>query len=79
MPANSHDAGGPQLRHRGLAPARRAARRDGTLGEPSPNVDECITRILDLCDETNVKATFFVLGVLAASRLHLVKLIAARP
>lgn len=53
-------------------------RVDGAVAEPSPDVDDCIARILDLCDETNVKATFFVMGLLARSRPHLVKRIAER-
>lgn len=55
-----------------------AMRIDGTQSEPSPDVDDCIARILDLCDELGIKATFFVLGFIATSRPHLVKAIAAR-
>lgn len=50
----------------------------GQASEPSTNVDACIARILDVCEEANVKATFFVLGLLAKSRPHLVKRIAER-
>jgi polysaccharide deacetylase family protein (PEP-CTERM system associated) len=53
-------------------------RVDGAPGPASPGVDDCVARILDLCDETGVKATFFVLGLLARERPHLVKAIAAR-
>jgi len=53
-------------------------RADGKLSEPSPRVDGCIERILDLCDEMGVKGTFFVLGLLAAARPHVVKRIAER-
>lgn len=53
-------------------------RVDGTPGEASTSVDGCIERILDLCDDTGVKATFFVLGLLAEQRPHLVKAIAVR-
>jgi len=53
-------------------------RLDGTLGKPSSDVDECIARILELCDQLEVKATFFVLGMLAKSRPQLVRQIAVR-
>lgn len=53
-------------------------RVDGTPSEPSAGVDDCVARILDLCDEANVKATFFVMGLLARSRPHLVRRIAER-
>jgi len=53
-------------------------RLNGTVGEPSSDVDECVTRILELCDQLDVKATFFVLGMLAKSRPQLVRSIAAR-
>jgi polysaccharide deacetylase family protein (PEP-CTERM system associated) len=52
-------------------------RVDGAPGPASPDVDDCVARILALCDEANVKATFFVLGLLARERPHLVKAIAA--
>jgi polysaccharide deacetylase family protein (PEP-CTERM system associated) len=55
-----------------------AIRVDGAPGPASPSVDGCIERILALCDEAGVKATFFVLGLLARERPHLVKAIAAR-
>jgi polysaccharide deacetylase family protein (PEP-CTERM system associated) len=55
-----------------------ARRVDGVPSEPSVVVDDCVARILDLCDEMHVKATFFVLGMLAQSRPHLVRAIAAR-
>ncbi len=53
-------------------------RVDGTVSEPSTDVDACMARILDLCDEYAVKATFFVLGLLARARPHLVRQIADR-
>ena len=53
-------------------------RLDGTVGEPSSDVDECVARILELCDQLEVKATFFVLGMLAKSRPQLVRSIVAR-
>jgi polysaccharide deacetylase family protein (PEP-CTERM system associated) len=53
-------------------------RVDGAPGPASPTVDGCVARILALCDEARVKATFFVLGLLARERPHLVKEIAAR-
>lgn len=53
-------------------------RLDGTVSEPSTDVDDCVTRILDLCDELDVKATFFVLGLLARSRPHIVRAISGR-
>ena len=53
-------------------------RVDGAPGPASPDVDACVARILELCDEADVKATFFVLGLLARERPHLVKAIAAR-
>jgi len=53
-------------------------RLDGTVGEPSSDIDECVPRILELCDQLHVKATFFVLGMLAKSRPRLVRSIAAR-
>lgn len=53
-------------------------RVDGAPGPASRTVDDCMARILDLCDEANVVATFFVLGLLARERPHLVKAIAAR-
>jgi polysaccharide deacetylase family protein (PEP-CTERM system associated) len=53
-------------------------RVDGAPGPASPTVDDCLARILALCDEAGVKATFFVLGLLARERPHLVKEIAAR-
>jgi len=53
-------------------------RVDGAPGPASPSVDGCVDRILALCDEAGVKATFFVLGLLARERPHLVKAIAAR-
>lgn len=56
-----------------------ASRRiDGAVIEPSSDVDVCIERILDLCDELEVKATFFVMGLLARSRPQVVRRIAAR-
>jgi polysaccharide deacetylase family protein (PEP-CTERM system associated) len=56
-----------------------AARRvDGMTAEPSADVDDCIARILDLCDELDLKATFFVMGLLAAARPHAVRRIAER-
>jgi polysaccharide deacetylase family protein (PEP-CTERM system associated) len=55
-----------------------AMRVDGAPGPASPDVDGCVARILDLCDEADVVATFFVLGLLARERPHLVKAIAAR-
>ena len=55
-----------------------AMRVDGQYSSPSTDVDNCIARILDLCDELTIKATFFVLGLLATSRPHLVRAIAAR-
>jgi polysaccharide deacetylase family protein (PEP-CTERM system associated) len=54
-----------------------ALRLDGTIGEPSSDIDECVPRILDLCEQLDVKATFFVLGMLAKSRPRLVRSIAA--
>lgn len=53
-------------------------RVDGAPGPASPSVDGCVDRILALCDEAGVKATFFVLGLLARERPHLVRAIAAR-
>src|SRR5262249_28676683 len=55
-----------------------ARRVSGSVEEPSADVDDCIFRILDLCDEMEIKATFFVLGMLALSRPHLVRAIASR-
>jgi polysaccharide deacetylase family protein (PEP-CTERM system associated) len=56
-----------------------AMRLDGGVpGEPTPDVDTCMARILDLCDEHHTKATFFVLGLLARQRPHLVRQIAER-
>lgn len=55
-----------------------AIRVDGAPGPASPGVDACVARILALCDEAGIKATFFVLGLLARERPHLVKEIAAR-
>jgi polysaccharide deacetylase family protein (PEP-CTERM system associated) len=55
-----------------------AIRVDGAPGPVSAGVDGCVARILDLCDEAGIKATFFVLGLLARARPHLVRQIAAR-
>jgi polysaccharide deacetylase family protein (PEP-CTERM system associated) len=55
-----------------------AMRIDGAPGPVSAGVDGCVDRILALCDEAGVVATFFVLGLLARERPHLVKAIAAR-
>ncbi len=55
-----------------------AMRVDGAPGPASTTVDDCVARILALCDEAGVKATFFVVGMLARERPHLVKAIAAR-
>jgi polysaccharide deacetylase family protein (PEP-CTERM system associated) len=55
-----------------------AKRVDGEPGEPSRDVDDCVMRILDLCDELAVKGTFFTLGMLARHRPHLIKAIAER-
>jgi polysaccharide deacetylase family protein (PEP-CTERM system associated) len=53
-------------------------RLDGTAGPPSPIFDDCMARLLDLCDELEIKATFFVLGLVAKHRPLLVRSIAAR-
>jgi polysaccharide deacetylase family protein (PEP-CTERM system associated) len=53
-------------------------RVDGTVAEPSADIDDCVGRILHICDELDVKATFFVLGLLARRRPHLVRTIADR-
>ncbi|MBX3154683.1 MAG: polysaccharide deacetylase family protein [Deltaproteobacteria bacterium] len=55
-----------------------AIRAAGRPQPVSPKVDDCIARMLDLCDEAQVRGTFFVLGMLARARPHLVKAIAAR-
>ncbi|MBA3819650.1 MAG: DUF3473 domain-containing protein [Deltaproteobacteria bacterium] len=52
------------------------------IGRPTPDasedVERCVARILDVCDEAQVKATFFVVGLLARRRPQLVREIAAR-
>lgn len=53
-------------------------RVDGVVAEPSRDVEVCLERILDLCDEAHVKATFFVVGLLAKSRPHLVRKVSDR-
>ncbi len=53
-------------------------RVDGMPGNASNSVDGCVDRILDFCDEQQIKATFFVVGFLAEQRPHLVTAIAAR-
>ncbi len=55
-----------------------AIRAGGVPGPASPSVDGCVARILALCDEAGIQATFFVVGLLARERPHLVKQIAAR-
>jgi polysaccharide deacetylase family protein (PEP-CTERM system associated) len=49
-----------------------------TTGPPSALFDDCMDRILDLCDELGIKATFFVLGLVAKYRPRLVREISAR-
>lgn len=53
-------------------------RLGGDAGEPSTDVDACVARLLDVCDELEVRATFFVLGMVARHRPHLVRRIAER-
>ena len=57
---------------------RRVDGTYGTISEASPDFAECVERILEICDGLDVKATFFVLGLLARDRPHLVRSIAAR-
>ena len=45
-------------------------------GEPWRYFDECVDRMLALCDDVGCKATFFVLGLLAERRPTLVRRIA---
>jgi len=52
-------------------------RVDGVASEPSRDIDACVDAILALCDDTHVKATFFVVGLLARSRPDLVRRVAA--
>jgi polysaccharide deacetylase family protein (PEP-CTERM system associated) len=53
-------------------------RISGRLTDVHASVEGCIERILALCDEAGIKATFFVLGLLARSRPEIVRSIAAR-
>jgi polysaccharide deacetylase family protein (PEP-CTERM system associated) len=48
------------------------------MGAPSPEVAVGVHRLLDLLDVSSVKATFFVVGLLAQSRPELVREIARR-
>jgi polysaccharide deacetylase family protein (PEP-CTERM system associated) len=47
-------------------------------GACQSRIDDSLRRLLDLCDESGTKGTFFVLGWLAEKRPDLVKLIASR-
>jgi polysaccharide deacetylase family protein (PEP-CTERM system associated) len=51
-------------------------RMGGTPGEPWRHFDECVDRVLEVCEELECKATFFVVGLLARSRPGLVRRIA---
>jgi len=48
------------------------------MGPPSPSVASAMSRLLDMLDECDVKATFFVVGLLAESSPDLVREIARR-
>jgi len=52
-------------------------RVDGVASEPSSDIDACVDRVLEVCDEAHVKATFFVVGLLARSRPDVVRRVAA--
>ena len=47
-----------------------------TPDEPWRHFDECVDHLLEVCDELGCKATFFVLGLLARSRPHLIRRLA---
>jgi polysaccharide deacetylase family protein (PEP-CTERM system associated) len=53
-------------------------RVDGRVDAPTQDFADCMARILDLCDELDLKATFFVLGLVARARPDVIKQIAAR-
>jgi polysaccharide deacetylase family protein (PEP-CTERM system associated) len=53
-------------------------RMSGTLPSCSPAVETQTERVLDIFDEAGVKGTFFVLGLVARERPHLVRRIADR-
>lgn len=55
---------------------RRA--RTGRFGPASESVVACTHRILDLLDDTGARATFFVVGALAADHPALIRMIARR-
>lgn len=51
-------------------------RVDGVPSEPSRDIDACVDRILEVCDDAQVKATFFVVGLLGKSRPDIVRRVA---
>jgi polysaccharide deacetylase family protein (PEP-CTERM system associated) len=53
-------------------------RMSGSLSECSQHVETQIQRVLDTLDERGIQGTFFVLGLVAREKPHLVKSIAAR-
>jgi len=53
-------------------------RMSGQLPACSPHIDAQTARVLDVLDERGVRGTFFILGMVAREKPHLVKHIAAR-
>jgi polysaccharide deacetylase family protein (PEP-CTERM system associated) len=53
-------------------------RMSGRLPDCSPHVETQMERVLDIFDEQGVKGTFFVLGLVAREKPHLVRRIAER-